>query len=73
MSEWEWEERNRLIVAVEKIAASKSIKDENAIAAGMHNAYAIEIEQILDTMGNDFELRRALRNLVKQAKEMGGG
>ena len=70
MSEYAEDQLVRIAKALEKIAEKPAANEEVFVVNGIHSFYAIEVEAILDSMTNDFELRRALRSLVRRAKEI---
>lgn len=70
MSDWQPEEKERLIVALETIAGEKTQKSEEAtIVSGMYGVFSVQLEQILDSANNEFNLRRDLRHLVRKLRE----
>lgn len=70
MSEAIVEELYKISSSLDKLAKQGERNDERTVVVGVHSFYAIEVETILDNTTNDFELRRALRNLVRRAKEI---
>ncbi len=70
MSDAITEELYKISSCLEKLVKQGEKKDERTAVESVHGFYAIEVETILDNTTNDFELRRALRNLVRRAKEI---
>ena len=64
------EELYKISSSLQKLVKQGEKNDEITVVGGVHSFYAIEVETILDNTTNDFELRRALRNLVRRAKEI---